>query len=55
MPVVRKTTLRREVIRSDPEWLKDRRRDLEYTFSNDRKFYRNPDQSEIYAGDDEEE
>lgn len=53
MPVVRKTTLRREVIRADPEFLKDRRKDLEYRFSNDREFFRNPDQSEIYQGDEE--
>lgn len=52
MPVVRKTTLRREVIRADPEWLKERRKDVEYEFSNGRKFERDPDQSEIYTGDE---
>lgn len=54
MPVVRKTTLRRLVIQSDPEWLKERRKDEEYRFSNNRVFERNPDQSEIYTGDEEE-
>lgn len=54
MPVVRKTTLRREVIRADPEFLKERRKDREYEFSNGRVFERNPDQSEIYVGDDDE-
>ena len=52
MPNTRKTTLRREVVRADPEWLKDKRKDEEYRFSNDRVFERNPEKSEIYTGDD---
>jgi hypothetical protein len=53
--MARSTTLRREVLRADPDFNKDRRKDLEYDFSNGRKFYRNPDQSEIYNPSDEEE
>lgn len=54
MPVVRKTTLRRLVVQADPNWVKERQEDQEYEFSNGRKFFRNPDQSEIYVGDDDE-
>lgn len=46
-----KTTLRREVLKADPNWLKDKRKEVEYQFTN-RTFERNPDQSEIYTGDD---
>ena len=48
----RSTTLRREILRIDPNWLKEKREDIEYEFSNGRKFTRDPEQSEIYTGDD---
>lgn len=50
-----RTTLRREVVRADPDWNKQKRNEVEYEFSNGRKFYRNPEKSEIYTGDEEEE
>lgn len=50
-----RTTLRREVVKSDPDWNKTKRREVEYEWSNGRKHYRNPEKSEIYDPSDEEE
>lgn len=49
-PIIRKTTLRREVIKADPDYVRDKRETVEYEFSNGRKFERNQDESEIYTG-----
>tara|TARA_R110000822_G_scaffold92983_1_gene214259 strand:+ start:415 stop:576 length:162 start_codon:yes stop_codon:yes gene_type:complete len=51
MANTRRTTLRREVIKADPEWLKDKRKDVEYEFSNGRKFEGNNDIRGAYNPD----
>lgn len=46
---VRRTTLRDEVIKADPDWVRTRRRITEYEFSNGRRFEANYDARGIYG------
>lgn len=46
------TTLRREVVRADPEWARGAREEVQYEFSNGRKVKWDTSQHGAYAEDE---
>lgn len=50
-PRVRTTDLRREVVKADPQFNADKRKQIEYEFSNGRRFLADPDTRGAYADD----
>lgn len=46
---VKQTTLRAEVVKADPEWVRTRNNIVEYEFSNGRKFKGNVPNRGIYG------
>lgn len=52
---VKQTTLRAEVVRADPDWVRTRNNIVEYKFSNSRKFKGNVPDRGIYGDDLTEE
>jgi hypothetical protein len=49
---VKTTDLLREIVKADPNWNADKRREVEYEFSNGRRFVADPARRGPYADSD---